>query len=103
MSCPVRLLNIQLQRAKLLCLSLRAKAGTWMSQPQLWFRASQLFELTENQAIISQTTNILHLIQSEMRDVFPFDSLGNRWRKLQCHTKHFPLGCYTLSVLLQLL
>lgn len=79
-------MQIQLQQEKIsLCKTKHLKTRQVCGSLSLSFsshHSSQLFQLTDNQAIISQTTNILHLIQSEIRDVFPFDSLGNRWGKL---------------------
>lgn len=86
MSWSVQLVTIQLQQAKISLLKtkrLQTRQVHGSLSPGFGsHHSSQLFQLTENQAIISQTTNILHLIQSEIRDVFPFDSLGNRWGKL---------------------
>lgn len=85
-SWPVQLVNIQLQWARMSLpktkhFKTRQVHGS-LSPRFSSHHSSQLFQLTENQAIIFQTTNILHLIQSEIRDMFPFDSLGNRWGKL---------------------
>lgn len=96
MSWPVQLLNIQPQQAKISPsknkhMKTRQVRGS-LSPSFSSHHSSQLFQLTENQAVISQTTNILYLIQSEIRHVFPFDSLGNRWGKLQCHSEGFVLG-----------
>ena len=71
-------MNIQLQQAKISLPKtkhLKTRQVHRSLNPSFSsHHSSQLFQLTENQAIISQTTNILHLIQSEIRDVLPFDT-----------------------------
>jgi len=86
MPWPIQLVNIQLESTKISLpktkhLKTRQVHGS-LSPDFSLHHSSQLFQLTENQVIISQTTNIRHLIQSEIRGMFPFDSLGNRWGKL---------------------
>lgn len=86
MAWPIQLVNTSEQQAKSsLPVTKHLKTKQVHRSLSLGFashHSSQLFQLTENQAIISQTTNIQHLIQSEIRGMFPFDSLGNRWGKL---------------------
>lgn len=73
-----------------------------MAQSGLHFASQQPAVSTDRES--SQhlpDRKLLHLIHTETRDVFPFDSLRNRWGELQCHSEHFLLR-YVLPMLLQL-
>lgn len=71
-----------------------------MAQSGLHFASQQPAVSTDRES--SQhlpDRKLLHLIHTETRDVFPFDSLRNRWGELQCHSEHFLLR-YVLPMLL---